>query len=57
MGPCSPLRQPRLSPLCGCECELIENVSFSTFLIADKKKVQSSEEGLGETDGTASEDS
>ena len=30
----APLRQPRLSPLCGCECELIKNVCFSTFLVA-----------------------
>ena len=33
-GAYAPLRQPRLSPLCGCECELIENVCFSTFLVA-----------------------
>ena len=37
-GAYAPLRQPRLSPLCGCECELIENVCFSTFLIAGKKE-------------------
>ena len=33
-GASAPLRQPRLSPLCGCECELIKNVCFSTFLVA-----------------------
>ena len=34
-----PIRQPRLSPLCGCECELIRNVYFSTFLVADASLV------------------
>ena len=34
-GALAPLRQPRLSPLCGCERELIRNVCFSTFLVAE----------------------
>ena len=38
-GAYAPLRQPRLSPLCGCECELIKNVCFFTFLVADIQEV------------------
>ena len=39
-GACAPLRQPRLSPLCGCECELIRNVCFSTFLVAEEMYIE-----------------
>ena len=48
-GAYAPLRQPRLSPLCGCECKLIRNVCFSTFLVAENKILFPKPFGYNET--------